>query len=436
MLCGGDSGALATGAHEGFVLLAATEEDASLHPGDVVAEVRAGLVQTAACECGAAETVFRTEPQADPCESCGISKLAKREESCFACGSAERVAASIFQKCSSSRGPLDGRGKELRSVSSLSLPQPPSWQAASEGVPCKELQSSILQLSPSCPTSLRATSGEKRQEATPPCWTRRPRAEDLAGMDPEKVPFKTCLLQNPVSPGRSGTPATFALTRARSWRTRFQLRSALQMEEPPTDAYYEALSKDLRDRRKKACPHLLDHLVSLEAFLDKSILFGFSFRINKAEVCVSEGKLLGHKIGRRGSAPDEESCQAVVDFPPLKEKLHIQQFLGCANWLRGYLPAEYGHAAKVLGQWQKPGAAFPDGGLGSAASEGCKAFRAIIKKMMQQHICLVAFDEAAAADGSCPLEQIADASGIGVRATGGEAGDQEDVRFYPSALLD
>ena len=38
------------------------------------------------------------------------------------------------------------------------------------------------------------------------------------------------------------------------------------MEEPPTDAYYEALAKDLRDRRKKACPHLLDHLVSLEAF--------------------------------------------------------------------------------------------------------------------------------------------------------------------------
>ena len=97
------------------------------------------------------------------------------------------------------------------------------------------------------------------------------------------------------------------------------------------------------------------------------------------------------------------SAEAVVDFPPLREKLHIQQFLGCANWLRGYLPAEYGHAAKVLGQWQKPGAVFPEGGLGSPS-----------KKMMQQHICLAAFDEASAADGSCPLEQIADASGIAV----------------------
>ena len=36
------------------------------------------------------------EPQADPCESCGISKLAKHEESCFACGSSERVAARML----------------------------------------------------------------------------------------------------------------------------------------------------------------------------------------------------------------------------------------------------------------------------------------------------------------------------------------------------
>ena len=169
------------------------------------------------------------------------------------------------------------------------------------------------------------------------------------------------------------------------------------MEEPPTDYYYDRLSEDLRRRHPQADSHLIDHLVSLEAFLDKSILFGFSFGINKAEVVVAEGKLLGHKIGRSGSSPDEERCQAVVDFPPLREKLHIQQFLGCANWLRGYLP----------------GAEFPEGGLGAGATAGCKAFKAI-KQMMQRHICLASFDEAAAADGSCPLEQIADASGIAV----------------------
>ena len=124
----------------------------------------------------------------------------------------------------------------------------------------------------------------------------------------------------------------------------------------------------------------------------------------------TEGKVLGHSVGRHGSAPDPERCQAVTDFPPLKEKLHIQQFLGCANWLRGYLPAEYGHAAKILGQWQNPGAEFTTDNLESSTTAGCKAFKAI-KNITCDHITLAAFDEAAAA---CPLEQVADASGIAV----------------------
>ena len=72
-----------------------------------------------------------------------------------------------------------------------------------------------------------------------------------------------------------------------------------------------------------------------------------------------------------------------------------------------------GDAAKILGQWQKPGVEFPAGGLGSSTTAGCKAFKAI-KKMMCDHITLAAFDEAAAADGSCPLEQVLDALGIAV----------------------
>ena len=87
-------------------------------------------------------------------------------------------------------------------------------------------------------------------------------------------------------------------------------------EETPTDFYYDALRKDMGQRYPKADPHLLDTLVSLEGFLDKSIIFGFSFGISKAEICVTEGKLLGHNIGRYGSSPDKE-----LDFPPLKEKL-------------------------------------------------------------------------------------------------------------------
>ena len=57
-----------------------------------------------------------------------------------------------------------------------------------------------------------------------------------------------------------------------------------------------------------------------------------------------------------------------------------------------------------------------EGGIGSGDSEACKAFKAI-KKMICDHIALATFDEASAADGSCPLEQIADASGIAVGGT-------------------
>ena len=153
-----------TRGREGFVLLA--EEDASIHPGDVVAEVRAGLVETAACECGAIETVFRTEPQADLCESRGISKLAKRKESCFACGSSERVAARSFQGCSSSpvavlwMGAKGGKDRSYLAPRGSGSP----FELHRRKCVARDSRSRTLQLSPSCPTSPPVTSGGKRPE--------------------------------------------------------------------------------------------------------------------------------------------------------------------------------------------------------------------------------------------------------------------------------
>ena len=52
--------------------------------------------------------------------------------------------------------------------------------------------------------------------------------------------------------------------------------------ETPSDEYYIELRKDM-DARHSACrPDVMDHLMSLEAFLDKSILAGFSFGSAKA----------------------------------------------------------------------------------------------------------------------------------------------------------
>ena len=180
--------------------------------------------------------------------------------------------------------------------------------------------------------------------------------------------------------------------------------------EVPTEEYYSALRADLAARHPKADPMVLDHLLSLEAFLDKSIVSGFSYSCDKADVLVTGGKLLGNWVDRKGSRPDKERVAAVVDFAPLREKLHIQQFLGCTNWLRWYLPQEYAHVAKLLGEFQKPGAVFPPAGLGPGTTPGDKAVQAI-KLMAKRHIELSVLDEAAAIDGSRPLEQIADSAG-------------------------
>ncbi|MDP7255226.1 MAG: hypothetical protein QGF00_36865, partial [Planctomycetota bacterium] len=56
-------------------------------------------------------------------------------------------------------------------------------------------------------------------------------------------------------------------------------------------------------------------------------------------------------------------------------------------------------------------AEFPDGGLGSGQTPGCKAFKCI-KLLCKHAIQLSVLDEASAIDGSRPLEQIADACGI------------------------
>ena len=74
---------------------------------------------------------------------------------------------------------------------------------------------------------------------------------------------------------------------------------------------------------------------------------------------------------------------------------------------------EYARALRHLTEFLKPGAVFPGSGLGGGdGSAGDLAVRAI-KKMSVQLIKLAVMDEAAAMDGSRPLEQIADSSGIG-----------------------
>ena len=156
----------------------------------------------------------------------------------------------------------------------------------------------------------------------------------------------------------------------------------------------------------------MEHAVSLEAFLDTSIVAGFSYGVDKAQVAVTSGKLLGHVVGRTGASAESDRVQAIVEFAPLKEPSHVRQFVGCTNWIRWYLSSYYATAVKILAEYMKPEAKLPVLGLGAEGekSEGSKVVRAI--KIMAAHCIETAvMDEAAAIDGSRPLEQIPDARG-------------------------
>ena len=453
----------------GMVLVTSLDEDALLQPGDPIAEIRTGLVETSLCECGLLDTSLIVPIEGENCELCGAARL-QAFDPCVECGSKERTAVRDLQGCTACQRSLGGRGRKsgygllaaLVAVSVLgkgmsaggsvspvgahrvedpavntflgSLPGPGWWDCQDGHCLIVDVGDQGFEM-PSVPAALRflslvfhdqddgwmlwGTLDRHRHQIIPSEWG-------------ELVHCRVGAFFTRYGPEWSGwlpgsTTCGLGMSRGRSVdRVDTVMNPCLHImesvdfekmgEETPTDYYYDRLREDLGRRHPKADSFLLDHLVSLEGFLDKSIVFGFSFGVAKAEICVENGKLLGHIIGRSGTQPDLERCQAVVDFPPLKEKTHIQQFLGCGNWLRGYLPAEFGHVAKILGAYQKPGAEFPEGGIGSGDTEACKAFKAI-KKMICEHIALAIFDEASAADGSCPLEQIADASGIAVGGT-------------------
>ena len=447
----------------GMVLVTSLDGDTILQPGDPVAEVRAGLVETSLCECGLMDTSLVVAKNDKICELCGTAQL-EAFDPCVECGSRVRNAVRDLQGCTACQRSVGGCGRKsgygllaaLVAVSTMSqylgagtsvsdrleFPriEDPGVNVFLDSVPgpgwwdFKDGKCWIVDVAdqafdpPVAPLKFRFLSLVFRANAQSKSWMLwgtldREKHQVIPSEWGELVHCRVGAIFTKHGPEWSGwlpgsATSGLGMSRGRTVDSVDTLSDPClhivesvdfekMGEETPNDYYYDQLRKDLGEKHPKADPFLLDHLVSLEGFLDKSIIFGFSFGVSKAEICVESGKLLGHLIGRYGTRPDPERCQAVVDFPPLKEKVHIQQFLGCGNWLRGYLPAEFGHVAKILGAYQKPGAEFPEGGIGSGESEACKAFKAI-KKMICDHIALATFDEASAADGSCPLEQIAD----------------------------
>ena len=183
--------------------------------------------------------------------------------------------------------------------------------------------------------------------------------------------------------------------------------------EVPNEYYYDKLFEDMRQRHPGASNWVMEHLEALEPFLDTSIIAGFSYGVKKAHIMKIEGSLLGDVVSRRGCSCEPERTQAIDEFAPLRSETEIRQFVGSSNWVRRYLHVAYATAVKVLGEYMKDPKSIPDCGLGvkEGKTKGDLCVKAI-KMMCRFAIQTSVLDEAAAIDGSRPLEQIADACGI------------------------
>ena len=89
-----------TGRIEGMVLVASLDKDCILEPGEPVAEIRAGSVETGICGCGLMDTHLVVPGGSDKCEDCGASRIDQMDP-CAECGSQDRIAVADLQGCRS-----------------------------------------------------------------------------------------------------------------------------------------------------------------------------------------------------------------------------------------------------------------------------------------------------------------------------------------------
>ena len=123
----------------------------------------------------------------------------------------------------------------------------------------------------------------------------------------------------------------------------------------PAEEYNEARMQNLVKRHPKLSPRVPDHYAALESFLDVSIMAGFSYGANKAQIFATEASLLGHHVNREGSSHEEEKTQTIVDFTALKDVTQVRQFTGCTNWVRRYLqPQDARHRRQDAGGIHEP----------------------------------------------------------------------------------
>ena len=318
-----------TNSDTGIVCVMGTDEfDVTLEPGSKVGEVHTASVQTRMCQsCGCQDTdAWIENSKMKKCDDCGTI-LCGGQSACRQCGEKEDACCVLsYAGCSSCRPEkkLEGRVRRGPATNALARSALAFAALCSAVDPVSGYQGGV------------APAGA-RSEARP---GRLRGADSGPTMRDDGRFYKTeaidCAL-HPVFHIIEEPGGIKYLTEC----------------EVPTEAYNSARTADLRARYPKATPAVIEHLDALEAFLDTSIMAGFSYGINKAFIMVTEGSLLGHKVDRYGSSHEGERIQAIQEFAPLKDVTQVRQFVGSTNWVKRYLLPHYATAVKILGEYMK-----------------------------------------------------------------------------------
>ena len=132
---------------------------------------------------------------------------------------------------------------------------------------------------------------------------------------------------------------------------------------------------------------------------------------------------MGEIVGRKGRSPNPDLCEAIREWPPIKNLKDLQGFLGTCNYGRQHAGPAYARVMHPLKCLRQKDAVFPLGPPQLAAIEGMKTL------ILEDHILTVPNERAAIiaahawqdklpADGH-PYEGVADKSKI---AAGGAFG--------------
>ena len=81
-----------------------------------------------------------------------------------------------------------------------------------------------------------------------------------------------------------------------------------------------------------------EHAFQLKQIFERWQKYGISLNPKKCVFAVTEGKLLGHIVSKKGISIDPERIKAIEQIPFPHNKKGMQYFMGTINFVRRFVP--------------------------------------------------------------------------------------------------